>query len=400
MKKALVVLLILAVAGGAFAQMVFTGSVQSGLVLQMEGNNDPALRFFSMDAGTGARFTLQGSYTNADGNAGINFNLRSNASTTSTNGALDGTHGNGTFIVGEAGTTYIENGYGWLKAFNGMLTLYGGKVDNGTFGTAGGVDADLDEGIGLMAIVTPITNLNLGVAVYTDAFDVVAADGLKNHMKIKAHFNYKNPDLFNITAGFRSTRWQGASGGGFVSIDKSQDAYVGFNFLGLASSGVTNLSVDAFMYNIGAFADNGEMEFGERFEMTVASANSLGIGLRMRQYLLTGSNYDGKDPNIGFWAWAFYPVTTSVVPRLDVGYEIGTYRSGIDPRRTFYDGMNFKSGWSFDYSSLEIRPSVQFRFSGTGNYAELGYAAYVNMGVPSGVKTLSNIVYCDYKVSF
>ena len=393
MKKALVVLLILAVAGGAFAQMVFTGSVQSGLALQFEGDNDPALRYFSMDAGTGARFTLQGTYTNADGNAGINFNLRSSALT-------DPTRENGTFTINEAGTTYIENAYGWLKAFNGMLTLYGGKVDNGTFGTAGGVDADLDEGIGLMAVVTPITNLNLGVAVYTNVYNPPTANGL-DHMKIKAHFGYKIPDLFNITAGFRSTRWStSTTGGKTIDMNKAQDAYVGFNFLGLASAGVTNLSVDAFMYNIGDFSNVGEMEFGERFEMTVASANSLGIGLRMRQYILTGSAYDGMDPNLGFWAWVYYPVTTSIVPRLDVGYEIGTYRSGTDPRRTFYDGMNFKSQWNFDYSAFEIRPSVQFRFSGTGNYAELGYAAYVNMGVPSGVKTLSNVIYCDYKVSF
>jgi hypothetical protein len=126
MKKALVVLLILAVAGGAFAQLNFTGEVKTGLGLTYDNVDKTAhLQAFSRDAGEIFQFRLHGDYANQGDTAGLKFRLQQ-----------------------RIGTPSIDYAFGYLNAFSNMLTLQGGRVDDATFGSGGGIlDADSDEGV-------------------------------------------------------------------------------------------------------------------------------------------------------------------------------------------------------------------------------------------------------------
>ena len=73
-----------------------------------------------------------------------------------------------------------------------------------------------------------------------------------------------------------------------------------------------------------------------------------------------------------------------------------------------WDGLtigNETRGFNKDLANLQIRPSVQFRFGGTGdaNYVELGYALFYDMSKDAKDvfgKSMGHNVYVDYKVSF
>ena len=85
MKKTFIVLLILAVAGGVFAQgWTFNGLVSSGIMLQIPderlGGSDADIYVspISKTEGVGSRFQLDANYANEAKTAGLMFLIRAN----------------------------------------------------------------------------------------------------------------------------------------------------------------------------------------------------------------------------------------------------------------------------------------------------------------------------------
>ncbi|MDR0877496.1 MAG: hypothetical protein LBN21_05545, partial [Treponema sp.] len=129
MKKILGVLLLLAAAGVLFAQeFKWNGYVNSGLGLVATDKNgvDNYLTAYGNDSWQyGYRLRLDGAYTNADANAGANFRIQSQATRDA-------------FIS-------IPYAYGWVKFLgDGVFTLKGGLVDDGTWNSGGAILGSTD----------------------------------------------------------------------------------------------------------------------------------------------------------------------------------------------------------------------------------------------------------------
>ncbi|MDR1374434.1 MAG: hypothetical protein LBJ24_05615, partial [Treponema sp.] len=160
MRKVLA-LLFIAAGAGLFAQDIkFDGYFNSGVGLissdrkEMRGGEEetvnPRFKAFGVDSEQwGYRFRLNASVTNKDGNAGFKVRLQSQ-SRTDRNGWI--------------GLPYA---YGWVSFFDKMLTLNAGIVDNATWESGGAIlNEDMGEGLGILAAVSPIENLNLGIGTY------------------------------------------------------------------------------------------------------------------------------------------------------------------------------------------------------------------------------------------
>jgi hypothetical protein len=134
MKKALLVLLLLAVAGGLFAQVTWAGRVGTGLTAtssSVPGHNDWGLAWDSLDA----RLNL--SYANEAGTYGGNLSIR----------------------VGDVFHTYR----GWFKMFDGVLKIVGGKWADGEFTEPDYfAPATWVRSNGIAALFYPIDGLRLG----------------------------------------------------------------------------------------------------------------------------------------------------------------------------------------------------------------------------------------------
>ncbi|AEF85445.1 hypothetical protein TREPR_3201 [Treponema primitia ZAS-2] len=163
MKKTLVVLLILAVAGSLFAQeLKLSGDVSTGFESSwteyssskaLEGTNkkkvtDENARFYSYAADNDSaalRARLTGVYTN--GNVSAYFRLRTKEA------------------AGSETTPELAYFYAKAKAFN-ILELSAGNINNTAWNTGGENDADVGEGVGVLAQLIPISGLNVGAGIY------------------------------------------------------------------------------------------------------------------------------------------------------------------------------------------------------------------------------------------
>ncbi|MDR1144107.1 MAG: hypothetical protein LBK77_07835, partial [Spirochaetaceae bacterium] len=155
MKKLGIVAVLLAAgafaASGLFAQEIkFDGYVNSGLgvVLSTEEDApDPFIAAVANDSWNNAfRIWLNARYTNEAGNIGAHVRLQAS--------------GGYNFFA-------VPVGYGWFSAFDNILTVKGGIVDDGTWNSGGAhLALDQGEGLGTLIKVSPISGLDLGVGAY------------------------------------------------------------------------------------------------------------------------------------------------------------------------------------------------------------------------------------------
>jgi hypothetical protein len=195
MKKLLVVLLILAVAGGLFAQgLTLTGEIKTGVGVYSDfdseesnftvGHDDPFERSRWRITGTagaenyGLKFGLQG-YWQADG---------------SDNG-------------GQV-TESFDNAYGWFETLDDMLKFRAGRIADKAWSTGGDKGWDYSRGDAFTVEVKPIEGLNVGFALKANdgregengarlAEDVGDIGSVFGGTVIGASYN---TDLFGVTA--------------------------------------------------------------------------------------------------------------------------------------------------------------------------------------------------------
>ena len=383
MKKALIVLLLLAfVAGGLFAQFSFSGRVDSGLAIFKYADVDD-LTFGSisrqLDAG-GTRAEINANITNEAGNAGLSFRLRVMGATFS---ALN-----------------YRWAYGWIKGFDGLLEARGGRIQGSDFDTLDALsDGDtLYDSYGLQFYVTPLDMFKVGLGAYTTSY-LGSGDLAKDAFTGWFGFGVYVADILDFVAQMRFGR-------------DLFDAYASFSVTAiqnvdiLFTAGLFNLLDPE--YAVGATAatdghwqypdgpawapvwvpaaaatpgtlkkDGVDMYFYEQFGY--GGIENLGLNLGLVQSISTA---DSADLYFRGVIWLTYAMG-SITPRLDLnfvtggGYNVGSFYftgQSSDPD----DGSPFMPTYDKDNMYMTLIPSVQFQVA-RNCFLDVGFVAGIDM---------------------
>ena len=342
MKKFLVVLLILAVAGGAFAQLTLTGNVTGGVQTLLDF--DKETYYLNGRPNDGAfRMQLNGAYTNADKTSGANFQLRFNQG---------GLSAMGNDVLGPT----IESAYGWFKPMD-IITIYAGRNGVGGFGTPASVDVSNgvigDARLGLSIKLEPMDGLVVGFTVNPG---ILGNEAIWRAL-YKFGMTYTMPDLVKIVA-------NGSVNNGRINVA------AGFDILALKDMGITKLAVDAALEGLNYFDNNGLFQLGQT--VTYASGD-ISATLRSTQLLPLGANSaTDKGMVIRIHATGSYTMG-DIVPSLGVGFVMNGGTSITDHRS--WNGL--ASAYAKDTNGLIINPQVQFKIG--GGTIDFGYSAMVQM---------------------
>ena len=380
MKKVLIGLLVLAVAGGGvFAQeWRFSGEMRTGLGLFFgEEVEEPEVRMLTDDPNAGTRAQLRTQATNADGTAGLDFMFRAQGG------------------ASPADVT-LPHGFGWINFMDNMITLQGGRIDDAagfnSFDRMAG--ARMGEGTGLRTLIRPMDGLvfNLGLFGHPSAAgDRVGVLGFEpnayNDGQIRAVFavRYEEPDLFRFVVGGRTANSAFDQTSGFdgwtddgVALgyhDHSSAAYFSFEYLGLAGDGI-HIAASAFFLNLEEFGDDGFMFFYGSF-----GHNALVDGMDLTAGVGFGMSQNEIHDDFYLWIWGSvaYRLSDMVVPRLDLHYVMGGATSGelqtMHPRNVARGGASFHSDDSF----VRIQPAVQFQVQ-ANTFFEVGAVFNIDLG--------------------
>ncbi|MCL2373624.1 MAG: hypothetical protein FWC65_00075, partial [Treponema sp.] len=412
MKKILVGLLVLAVAGGsAFAQgWTFNGLVSGGLGLFFfeDEDSDTQGRVAPINndaANTAFRTQLDARFANESRTAGLHLRLRAQGNMPGSaafgfdEDALadildDIAAGNphdeldGLLSANNNLAAWFDVAQGWLSFADNMFTIYGGRVDSGFFNSLDRMMIDdSGEGLGFLALVRPVEGLTLGFGGFANGAAGLNAmtwddTGAQARGTFSARFD---ADDFRITAGLRNRSdaaaagigdSRGAGAVGATGAGNPSQAYLSFAWLGDTDM---HAAFTARFMNLEDFGDIGDMRFYATFAHTGLVENMglhLGASFGMTMYE-TASGVADPVPHIWAWFAIDYAVTNSVVPRLDVHYVMGGRWNGMQRLHNWSirDGATFHEDDSF----INIRPSVQFRVTPAA-FLELGGIFNIDLG--------------------
>jgi len=330
MKKALVILLTLAVAGGLFAQtFTWVGHAEGGFGMLNRGDSDDAV--FGAIAPhawvNGTRLQLELNGVNADGNAGFRARFRANISGTA------------------AGTNqpFIHQAWAWVNLFDGLLELRGGRV----FDTA-------------LALQDPIFGSSLfsnqhGFLGYLRPMDILTV-GFGG---------------FVPTAQDPGTTWEEGGltlwGGVGVSLAGLMEVRAQLNHsdlvtnaqVGVQVTALDFLPINAFvrMHNLQDFGDYGELFAYAFVGLNLVENLDLNLG-----GVFGMSQVDNTDPFMAFGGWLQFTGLGAIVPRLDAWFVSGgeyNFGYGFNPTGSNIDWVQAR--WDSDMSYISIRPALRFR---------------------------------------
>ena len=388
MKKALVLLLILAVAGGAFAQgLTLTGDIFSGVnlaIVDVDGVN-PSFGLANAE-GNMVMMNLTGRWVNEDDTAGVRFQIRGQRNTSINN--------NDVFLNDPF---RIQWAYAWVRAMDGMLTLYGGKLDQSGFATGGGVDHHLQMhgSTGLRLDIAAMDTLTLGLGVFSNQrFDSFTERSELGNVKFNFHFNFLVPDTIRVIGGFTTVN----DYHGWDAVDgkyKSMKGVIGFQILALRSAGFNSLILDAEFGRLNDFSDNGYVTVGQR--VVYGGIEDVELGLRAVQRI---PMHDNEDLGMSFYVWGVYSGLGNIIPRLDFGFDMGTgFRSvHMNGPRQVWDSLN-RGGMNSDNMNMVIRPSVQLRVA-NNQAVDIGYSGQIDMSSPTPSHSMVHNIFIFHRVSF
>jgi hypothetical protein len=295
MKKALLVLLLLAVAGGLFAQVTWTGNVFAGLrATSAERGPNWALGWYNSSLGAANQVRLNASYRNEAGTYGGNLSLRAQTS-----------------LAGGAGAVvpFVHTYRGWFTMFDGKLKILGGKWSEGEFteGVWGwGLTYWSYTRPGVAAYFYPMDGLRFGFGVNASAAGTVETDlrywlgAAYEGDSFGAYFSgaYHKDDInFAVTAYYDSDPILVVGGFDFMRLDDFANAgeidlYLVFGFYGVENLDI-ELENDWSIYG----ADNGEDDFGTSvsldftYHLDVGGIKLAGLGL---SWDITGESFSFK----------------------------------------------------------------------------------------------------------
>ena len=358
MKKALVILILLAfVGGGLFAQTVnIQGQFETGIgVLVLEAEDDPTFGLHApTSAANGVRTQLLFTYTNAEGNAGFLARFR-----------------------GHPAPTW-NRAYGWAKFMDGMVEARGGLwfTDLGTYDFSG----DEYAKTGVMALIRPSDTITIGVGGYSGS-NLPGAAYDDGGLGIWGGLGMNMPGLMGLRA---------------------QLAFEKDNIDALISANITAL--DAFpiiataeFARLDDFADEGVLWTHVNVGLNIVEGLNLNLagsfGMSME---------DDSDPFIAGGAWMTFPMG-NMVPGLHAYFVMGGEYSytgyGLSPRLStlYHPNMSFNK----DHMYVSVTPNVQFRVNNNCMF-DVGAVVNFDMGddAAAGGDGLSFGAYAALRVNF
>jgi hypothetical protein len=323
MKKALIVLLILAVAGGLFAQeaptFTWTGEFITGAHVVVNEDLDDPLFVLSNDDGRN-RVRLNGAV--AGPNYGFNFRLQAAQITTDP-----------AFPVVDTTNRLVTMpfAYGYVNFFNGLLKVTGGHIDPKAWNSGPVIDTGWDHERALRFEFTPsqVSGLNAGFSLkFTDwerPHSIVAGAPIADTLlETVIGFKYTGLSILDITAALK-----------LDGDDAAKDMNAS---LGLALKGIPNLTtaaIEVVALNLNDFeeAGAGEIRLGQRVTYVISA---LTLQLSAREHI-----YSLKDKDIGL----------RIEPQ--VAYKINDSLTA-----TLYTSIG--SGDVFEHLGFEIRPYLTY----------------------------------------
>ncbi|MDR1352277.1 MAG: hypothetical protein LBK05_03250 [Treponema sp.] len=443
MKKTMLGVLVLVIAGGLFAQeLKFDGYVNSGLGIVLTNTKvpdgsgtktaDPKITAFGVDSEQpGYRFRLNGSYTNAEGTAGARFRFQAQSNF-------------------ELGAFSLPYAYGWVSFLNNIFTVNGGLVDDGTWNSGGAIlNDDVGEGLGALVKISPIAGLNLGVGAYvitpqgggsnniieTPAGETTTKttkfsdlDIPLDRLKYTVSAGYSMPDLFKATASFRTANQTVNTVSRFADADSevfsgNETSKLIFGAQLLAVKNLTAvLEVEADkLEDTGADKDKDNIDFN-LYETIGYKMGDLSFGLNAVQYIRSEKDVD-HDFGLHLNPWISYAIG-SIVPRLDLNYLMagkaltgtasinsGTGDITLPVTGTSYHRKVFAyadNGDADNLSVIAVRPSVKFNID-KNTFIEIGDLFAFSTG-PEGAfadaddakksSNINNVIYIDFVWKF
>jgi uncharacterized spore protein YtfJ len=378
MKKALVVFLILAVAGGLFAEVTFGGHAETGYGYGWDDTDaDGTVGLIRGRGENGLRigFTLSGkvvteNYGTFSGSLGLRHQVD----------RFGGADGNAYYL-----NFFEDPRLTWTTGNSIGLILGIGTGGPGGTGTMGDFDTNLDAGggNGLAAQIKPIAGLTVAASAIfgraqTTLDKIVYAAGVK----------YSATDLLDVAANVAYNQ--------AAADDKEKlNAAFGVSILPIVKAlGFSALAFDARTFD-GIGGSKSYIGVGERIGF---NAGDLSLLLRARQ-LFWGGDDDG--------AHDFIPMKFN----LEVGYKVSDLiKVGIDGRYIIGNApaFNFRNageindaGWNKDKVGLGVSPYVAFSVGGPT--ITLGYNLQKDMSDPapaSGTRSLQHLIYGQIHASF
>jgi hypothetical protein len=361
MKKFLVVLMILAVAMGAFAQEIaFSGQVETGVkITQTSGdgvaNEDWNVLPYNDDSGIPGRADL-----NVEGtlnNYGAKFKLRAD---------WDG---------GAAGYFSAPYAFAYGNFLGEKFKVSAGLLDDSAWATGGDFDGYIDSGIwGVRFEIKPIAGLNVGFVLNNTGLAGNEIGDFFQETIIGAKYDIEN--LFSIVAAIKLD-----SDGDEVKVgdpaDTADDVELQF---GIDIKAVENLTaiIDGAVTGLGDFSNSGLINAHEKFGYQITDAIDAGILLTERIWGNSDNDfYLDIKPSFGY----------KINDLISIGLS-GLYGFGNDGD----DNYN---------SLIKVTPSCTFNVGPTATingYYQL-VLANKDVGGTSAATTTNNIV-VDFRYSF
>ena len=358
----------------------FTDMIDKGPFIQVLG-----------EEGVPVLFEFKTRFSTPSGNAGLRFNIEA-----STGDITVDKHQNASI------SRYINfpTAYGWLKAFKGILTVYGGYWDPEIYETMGPLESDLGmKNTGMIIQVQPIPGLTLAPSVWAKMGDST----LLKEGKYMFSASYEFRDMFKVLVNYAHYQFDNE---GFTDEDNpstyreqaSKDHRINFsfNYTGLKEiAGLTKMALDFEMRDLGGgrrfYQDTG---FSPDFVPVGDVIRPLYLGqwiqwqhtgitlnLKASQLFLIGAgNYDNYAPSLRFELSGSYIIDDIFVPKAGVGFYLHSrvWDKGASDLR-----FGEKANWEDckkDLMGLGARIGCEFRFLRIpSNLLELGYSLKIDL---------------------
>jgi len=391
-KKFLIVWLTLAVTGMGFAQnLIFNGLIEGGIGFFKSDHQDSQLIIgqYNANEGLGSMAQLWVNYSNSNNTAGLRLLFRS---------SIDVMHDHT-----DGSNFSVETYEGWLKFFDDMIEVRGGKLDYKDFyNPYGGVEAAMfnGEGWGMIVNVNPFVGFNT-------RFGIFPAGGLGQGISYKETrynlgFRY---DMFGIANFILNA---------VVHHEDLYDIGCGIQVVGLKRLiiGLYNFNIDFAALNIMQNKNTSMgIQIGQRADYM---SGDIMAGIRCMQFLMYG-----RGPDLTFAGYIQYALGNKIYPRIHAGINIGSPLRGVNQagpagddfrggdnfwysinQGYYYDGLTLNvRGGQADAGNLVIQPSVQLRISGN-QFLEPGYTLQRDLSKNKNTRTLNNLFFIDYHIEF
>jgi len=380
MKKALIVLLVLAVAGGAFAEGFSAGGwVEAGFgvgITDADGAK-PLVDWVENRGENGIGASIDLSYSSADDAAYGKYGAAVSF------GAYYGGFNGDSFGVG-------PDAYNVWWYPTSVLRLQFGNFGNWDYGTPGGVGASWNVrggpgGFGFE--LKPIDGLGIVATAKYGNWDG-KWDGnatILENIDIPFAVKYTAANLLSVVG---NGIYKGADGG-----DNKFDFGAGVNFLALSGVGLGTLAADVTTSNFGT--DNLYLSIGEKVGF---SASGLSLTVKAIEYLGIGDSVGtALSLPLYFQADVGYKLSDVVSLGIEGSYALGrkpsfNWRNANELGKPGLDAFSSK-----DAAALAISPSVTFN---VGPTVKLGWNLQKDLTKGATGQTLQNLIYTTVGLSF